>query len=240
MATLNSIAIKALLATGLAAGATPSGAEDHRSTVKGIYLDRDHHPTENGMRFDILLEHAAGGRAEAPVTQEFHSGDRIWLRMDVRNQVYVYVMNRTLSGGEKGIIIVRDDDRQRLPPAAELPRLVFGPEKALAGKSRRIPERKAMIFDQHPGIEKLYVVLSPQPLGIENMFDASGRLLSTGANRETVNDLNEKLATWSANADTALPEKDPAKGIVLDNYSYCVGRTPNAPLMVEITLRHTN
>jgi hypothetical protein len=215
-------------------------AEENRlPAVKGLYLDRAHNAGANGMRFDIELERPDGRRVEVPVTYEFHSGDRIWLRMDVRNHAYVYVLNRTLNGDDKGIATLRDEDQRRPPSPAELPRLVFGPEKLNRGTARLAPKTGALRFDNNPGIEKLYVILSPKPLQLDVTFDPEGRVLSDDSHRDAVENLDRRMAEWASNADVAVPDKNGAKGLDHDNYGYCVERRPNEVLMLELTVNHS-
>jgi hypothetical protein len=223
---------------------TAAGAGNGSLTAKNIFLDPQNHPNTVGIRYDVLLERPDRTRAEVAYTHEFKSGDRFWLRMDVMSPVYVYVLNRTFISQDKGIELVRDSDNAHTPPAGELPRLVFGPEKTAAGKSRIIPGSKAMAFDLQPGAETLYVVFSAQPLGLEAIFDKNGHISpSNGAVGAVLHDLNQKLAAWAANANFSAPPKEGAKGIVLDhgtdNNAYCVEQRPNQPVMVEVSLRHS-
>jgi hypothetical protein len=218
-------------------GGTAVAADEHMTTVKGIYLDREHQPNVNGMRFDILLEQPDGAKVEVPVTYEFRTGDRFWLRMDVRRPVYVYVLNRTLTG-DKGIAVVREEDMQRRPPEAEAPHLVFGPERLSRGVNKMAPKTAAMRFDQTPGIEKLYVIVSPKRLKVEQFFGPDGRMIIDDAHRDSLPNLDQNLNEWSGNADMAVPDKDGAKGVYQDNNGYCVSRKPDQALMFEITLRH--
>jgi len=227
-------AIAAIMLTGPA-----PGADGRLASVKNIYLDRAANPTANGMRFEIELERPDGTRLEVPVNYDFRSGDRIRLRMDVRNSVYVYVLNRTLTGEDKGIEIVREQDAQRRPTVAEAPRLVFGPEKLSRGSARVAPKRDVMRFDANPGIEKLYVILAPKPLKLESAFDREGRFIFDDP-KSPITDLDRRLYEWSNNADVAMPDKDGAKGGSADNYGYCVERRPSQAMMFEITLRHSS
>lgn len=235
---MSSLVLKGPLTAALIAG-TALAAADKFSEVKEIFLDREHHPTAIGMRYDIELERPDGSRMEVPVTYDFHSGDRIRLRVDVRSPAYVYVLNRTLNGPDRGISLVRDEDAQKPPAMSETPRLVFGPERLIPGATRIAPKSAAMRFDENTGIEKLYVVVSAKPLPLENMFDREGHLLFDRARRDSIGNLNRDLAAWSGNAKSAVPDKDGAKGLSQDNNGYCVERRPNEPLMQEISLRHS-
>jgi hypothetical protein len=87
MRTSYGITTAALAVCGMAlAGAGPA---DHWSTVKSAYYETERKPGLNGMRFDVLVEREDGSRREVPVNASLHSGDRFWLRSDVREPVYV-------------------------------------------------------------------------------------------------------------------------------------------------------
>ena len=232
--------MKTALAGALLASIAGAEGQKDLPAVKGIYLDREHHPTMNGMRFDIVLQQPDGSKAEVPVTFDFHTGDRFWLRMDMRNSAYVYVLNRTLPGGDKGIEAVRIDDQQRAPEPAQMPHLVFGPEKLNHGAARLAPKGKnmAMRFDRETGVEKLYVIVSPKPLQLEAFFGADGKMAVDATHHDAMQQLDQRLSEWNGNAQYAYPDKEGAKGIYQDNYGYCVERQPDRPFMFEITLNH--
>ncbi len=223
-----------LLAFGLVTLSISLAADDFDG-VRGLYLSTDH-PTILGMRFDIVWEGADGFRNEVPVSHNFHSGERFWLQMDVRTRSWVYVVNRTISGDEKGIILIREADRTKRPAASERPRLVLGAQALVPGAKRLFPDTgKALAFDDQTGTETLYVILSDHPLGLEHLFDHSGL-----AHEAHLGELDDKLLSWSRNATVAVPVEG-AKGFALtDTNAYCVQKRPNEPVMIEITLRHSH
>jgi len=228
--------VTALVARLMAVG---PGQGAQSESVKRLYFDRGGRPGLAGIRFDVLLERADGGRAEVPVTSEFHSGDRFWLKLDTRGTTFVYVLNRTLRGGDKGLGVLRDDDLRVAPPTADLPRLVYGPQRMSPGKSQLAPKAGALRFDSEAGIEKLYVILSPTPIDLEKQFRPDGQMFIEGEGAKGLRALDQRLLDWSANAEIAPPENTSGKGVEHDPNGYCVGRRPNEPLVVEITLWHT-
>jgi hypothetical protein len=238
----------------LLAAQTPGISQDangdkHLEGVKGIYIDRGAQPARVGSKFHILREGPDHKRSKVAVTTEFHSGDRIWLDLEVRTATYVYVINRTLAGSsDKGIEIVRDEDRQvERVSQTDQPSLVFA-QRIEPGKSRVVPsEPAAMKFDNTAGIEKLYVILSETEIPeLTAGFDQAGQMRQNKANKNGKNDTNAsalqsldtKLAKWKKNADVAIPQQG-TKAIVLDNNGYAVERNHGEPMMIELTLRHS-
>ena len=95
-------------------------------------------------------------------------------------------------------------------------------------------------MDQEPGIEKLYIVLSPDLVDMGKYFDLStGRLTRPGADSPAdpaiVSDLGHRMSEWSKNGDTAIPEAG-TKGITVEGYG--VSANSSRPALVEIDLRH--
>lgn len=213
-----------LLMTAFAAG------EDRQPlNAKAIYLNRERYPAEIGGRYHILLESPEGGQMEVPTSREFHSGERFWLRMEVRNPAFVYVLNRTRSSYRGA----------RISPAYadETPRLVFGPQGIERAGLHVIPNGAAMRFDENTGIEALYVVLSKTQLfEIENAFDHTG-LFTNGSDSGALISFEQQLASWLMNAASNSPATRP-KGVVADINSYVVARSSGQPIGFEVQLRH--
>lgn len=230
---------KTLILTMVSAVTMMAAPADDLKTLKGIYVDREQHPTTLGARFHIQLQRADGKKVNVPASYEFHTGDHFWLQVEVRTVVYVYVINRTITGADKALEVVRDEDGNRVPPPSEMPHLVFGPEKVEPGKFRSVPKTAAMAFDATPGIEKLYVILSPQRIPeLEQDFGPQGNVNTRDTDASALHNLDKSMAAWSNNAKQAVPMA--AKGVVLDDPDgYSVQQNPGEPILAEITLRHT-
>lgn len=212
--------------------AQASSASDHEApSARAMYLDRERFPAEIGSRYHILLAAPDGTQREVPVSHLFSSGERVRLRMEVRNPVYVYVLNRTrpyLKGATKA---PASESQQPL-------RLVFGPQGLDSTGLHVVPSGAAMRFDRNPGLEVLYVILSQSQLfEIESAFDHNGNLRSDG-DPGAVDALNRTLSCWLANANLDLPETRPTRGVDLDMNGYAVGRQAGQPVAFEIQLRH--
>lgn len=102
-----------------------------------------------GLRCSILLRQADGQYAEVAPGSVFHSGDHIRLSLLANESGYLYVIEQGSSGAWSPIF----------PPAGAVA------NKITAGQLQTVPSgERAFAFDQHPGDEKLYVILSHTPI----------------------------------------------------------------------------
>lgn len=102
-----------------------------------------------GLRCSILLRQADGQYAEVAPGSVFHSGDHIRLSLLANESGYLYVIEQGSSGAWSPTFP---------PPGAAA-------NKITAGQLQTVPSgERAFAFDQHPGDEKLYVILSRTPI----------------------------------------------------------------------------
>ena len=177
--------VSAAVVLSVAAGALLAA---NQAGAKGIYVDN----RETGVRFDVMLLRGAERRL-VPTSYEFVSGDKMLFQFALNRDACVYVLTRTIPGdgaaadrfaGSKGIEILRGDDLKAEQPTGEY-RLLFPLKKTglqnrlTAGVVHIVPGNGARFtMDQQPGIEKLYIVLSPTPVDILRYFDMeTGRML---------------------------------------------------------------
>ena len=234
----------------LAAVGFPLVAADG-TDAKGIYVEK----REIGVRFDVMLLRGSE-RHPVPTSYEFVSGDKMLFQFTVNRDAYVYVLTRTIPGdgigvqrfaGSKGIEVLLVEDVKAERPVGEY-RLLFPlrktglQNKLMADKVQTIPGNGARFtMDEEPGIEKLYIVLSPEPIDMGKYFDiATGRMMRPAANdnsvdRAVVSDLGHQMLEWSKNGETAIPEPG-TKGITVEGYG--VSANSARPALVEIDLRH--
>lgn len=102
-----------------------------------------------GLRCSILLRQADGQYAEVASGSIFHSGDHIRLSLLANESGYLYVIEQGSSGAWSPIFP---------PPGAVANKITAGQLQTVPGGER------AFAFDQHPGDEKLYVILSRTPI----------------------------------------------------------------------------
>ncbi len=101
-----------------------------------------------GIRYSILRREGSGS-AEVSPDAVFRSGDRIRLRVEVTSSGYLYVIHRGSSGVWK--------------PLFPAPETAGGDNRVERGKTYEIPSGYVFTFDEQPGQEKLFIVLSRRP-----------------------------------------------------------------------------
>jgi hypothetical protein len=104
-----------------------------------------------GLRCSVMLRDAGNEYTEVTPGTVFHSGDHIRLSFLANEPGYFYVIQQGSTGAWAPIF-----PPQSAPPDAN---------KVLAGQLQVVPSgTRAFAFDQHPGDEKLYVILSRTPI----------------------------------------------------------------------------
>jgi hypothetical protein len=103
-----------------------------------------------GLRYSILRNSGGDEYREAAPDTVFHSGDRIRVAVEANDAGYLYVAMKGASGAWKILF-----------PAAEV---AGGNNRVESGRSYTIPSPPGRFaFDQQPGEEQLFIVLSRQP-----------------------------------------------------------------------------
>jgi hypothetical protein len=118
---------------------TPSGDQ----VVPASYGNQPVYPL--GLRYSIL-KREGGESTEVTPGAVFRSGDRIRLRVEANSDGYLYIVHRGSSGVWKPLF-----------PSSEV---AGGSNKIEKGKSYEIPSGYVFTFDEQPGEEKLFIVLS--------------------------------------------------------------------------------
>ena len=117
-----------------------------------------------GLRCSVLLRGADNEYAEVTPGTVFHSGDHIRLSFLANEPGYFYVIQQGSSGAWSPIY----------PPRNANPEST----RIEAGKLQIVPSgTRSFAFNQQPGVEKLYVILSRTPI---DDIDRAIRNLSTG------------------------------------------------------------
>jgi hypothetical protein len=118
---------------------TPSGDK----VIPATYSNQPAYPL--GLRYSIL-KREGGESTEVGPGSVFRSGDRIRLRVEANADGYLYIVHRGSSGVWKPLF-----------PSSEV---AGGSNKIEKGKSYEIPSGYVFTFDEQPGEEKLFIVLS--------------------------------------------------------------------------------
>lgn len=123
-----------------------------------------------------------GRRVEVSPSHVFHNGDQVALRLLSSRDAFVYVFNRTITGDPDEIaprsLVLEDEIRQDGTAVLRGVRLLY-PEPGQVARLRAnvhtaIPARgKALTLADPVGVEKLYVVISPRPLDLSTLADAT-------------------------------------------------------------------
>lgn len=110
------------------------------------------------LRYTLEIEED-GKRSPAAATQGFESGDRFTLRVRPTADAYLYLF---VSDSEGGYTLVAPD----LEEDGSLPGAVAG------GADARLPAGTILRLDEEPGVERLYLLASTQPLDeVDDLFE---------------------------------------------------------------------
>lgn len=102
-----------------------------------------------GLRYSIVKQVAGGPAAEVDPDAVFRSGDRIRLAIESNDNAYLYIIQRGSTG-----------NWSLLFPS---PEISGGDNRIERGKHYLIPAGYWFAFDEEPGEEKLFIVLSRHP-----------------------------------------------------------------------------
>ncbi len=102
-----------------------------------------------GLRYSILKYDSSGAAEEEDVDAVFRTGDRIRLRVSVNEPGYLYVAHKGSSGSWRMLFPSEDLDG--------------GSNAVVPGREYDLPGRTRLVFDETPGEEKIFVVVSRAP-----------------------------------------------------------------------------
>lgn len=102
-----------------------------------------------GLRYSLLKYVGDNEFVEVDPEITFRSGEKIRLRVQSNDDAYLYVVMQGSSGAWRVMF-----------PAEEFGE---GSNRVLAGRVYDIPGRTRLVFDEQPGVEKLFVILTRQP-----------------------------------------------------------------------------
>jgi Domain of unknown function (DUF4384) len=189
-----------------------------------------------GLRYAVLRRDSRGQYNEVDADTNFHSGDRIRLKVDANTSGYLYVVMQGSSGTWKLLF-----------PSAEV---AGGSNLVHKGESRQIPsgERGQFVFDEQAGNEKLFIVLTRQPEpDLDKLIYSMGGTVTKDGTRSLVaqaslgDDVVSKLRAQMASRDLVFEKvaSSSADG-KFENAAYVVNPStaPDARLVVDIALKH--
>ena len=119
-----------------------------------------------GVRYS-LMKRTESGLVEVDPGGTFRAGDRIRVSIEVNDTAYLYIVNRGSSGAWKVLF-----------PS---PEVQDGDNRVEPGRRYQIPSGHVFTFDEQPGVEKLFLVLSRQPeADLENLIYTLSRRPASG------------------------------------------------------------
>jgi len=120
-------------------------------------------PIPLGLRYSILKRAEAGQSVEVDPQTAFRAGDKIRISVEVNDTGYLYIVNLGSSGAWKVLF-----------PS---PEIEGGDNLVKRGQRYEIPAGYTFTFDEQPGVEKLFVVVSrrPEPDLEKLIYSLSGR-----------------------------------------------------------------
>lgn len=194
-----------------------------------------------GIRYSILRREADQSVEVSP-DAVFHSGDRIRLRVEANGNGYLYIIHRGSSGVWKPLF-----------PSSDI---AGGDNRVEKGKAYEIPSGYVFTFDEQPGEEKLFIVLSRQPeKDLEGLIYSlsggekpaqppEGKLLLAQNLVNIDDDLVGKLRKVYAR-DLIIEKVDetsaaPAAGAAKEKAVYVVNpaRSADSRVVADVTLQH--
>ena len=242
--------VAGLVAAG--AGGGPRQAAGQSATPKGVFEEG----RQVGVKFQVLRERDGELRRVA-TTYPFRSGDRFKFEVETNRSVFVYVLNRTLTGDaqslrSKGIEEIRDDDRRDHSGSRRQYRLLYPgggsrPAAVPAGRRVQFPpgDDRYFVMDDQTGIEKIYLLASERRIDLSEYFDLEDGRQRTGRRPrrdgsiedDVLDQLNARLVQLKGNALAAFADEDAdSKGVEVSGYG--VVRDEGGPGTVEVSLRH--
>ena len=133
------------------------------ATMKGNVAVSAYSPSAIGLGYTLYMRDSTGGAVRVDPSQEFHAGDRIRLSLESNTDGYLYIFHTE-----------NDNDPEMLYPDV---RLEKGANRIQAHVPYEIPWNEPGVenwfkFDENPANERLYVVVSRQPLPMIPIGDA--------------------------------------------------------------------
>jgi hypothetical protein len=101
-----------------------------------------------GLKYSILKK-SGDNMNEIPVSSVFHAGDRIQINVQTNQTGYLYIISQGSSGTWKPMF-----------PSSEVE---SGSNQVNGFKTYIMPPKSRILFDEQPGIEKLFIILSRVP-----------------------------------------------------------------------------
>ncbi len=196
-------------------------------------------PGPLGLRYSIL-KRTGSGQEEVDAATVFHAGDRIRLSIEVNSPGRLYIVNRGSSGAWNVLF-----------PS---PEVAGGDNRVQPGMRYEIPSGHTFTFDERAGEEKLFIVLSRQPVpDLERLIYSLGESatpkpaeekpakLMLAANMTPIDDSLVGRLRRAYSRDLIIEKVDESTpGPRTEKAVYTVNPStkPDARLIADVTLNH--
>jgi hypothetical protein len=206
------------------------------------------------VKYSMQLERGGEARPVA-ASYQFRDRDRFRFLFEVSQTSFVYFLHRQLNGdpdsmerytGAKGISVVRDEDNRAPAPSGFTLLYPSNPSgvRLTARQPQRVPGNGDYFqLDTNPGVEKIVLVVSSQPLDMSGFVKKRSRTQPGGGSRndsdnDVLGQLRKDIEAMDANTVT-VNDQPSAKGICVGTCDgYSAPRNPGKPFLVNIDLRH--
>jgi hypothetical protein len=133
-----------------ASNPAPASKTKRRGSTIEVSVVPKEQPARNsfGLRYSVLKVIGQDMR-EVPPKTRFRKGDGIRIKVQTNNDGYLYVVHQGSSGTW---------DLMHPSPGSEK-----GGNRVVAGEEYLVPEDSLLRFDDRPGIEKLFLIVSREP-----------------------------------------------------------------------------
>jgi hypothetical protein len=181
------------------------------------------------LRYAILQPDQKGELQEVDPAKIFHTKEHFRFKFQSKDTAFLYVMIRQSQGSWKVLIPFKDMDES---------------DKTLIhGRVATIPSDRDLTFDNHPGVEELFVVLSKEPFqDLEHLMNSVRRPSQTSFPLVASADIEKLLNPLvSRGIDVeSISGQVPGAGAKPENAVYVANvKSPAAPrLVVSIVLKH--
>ncbi|MGO4880112.1 MAG: DUF4384 domain-containing protein [Bryobacteraceae bacterium] len=152
-----------------APAADPGQSAQHTEQPSAQIIRASYSNVPLGLRY-TLQKKTGEGAVNIPADTEFHSGDRIQLNLEVNDTGYLYIISQGTSGTWTALF-----------PSPEIEN---GDNRVQRGQVYTAPPGHVFTFSGKPGVERLFVIFSRQPVDeIDSLIYSlkGGRRAPTGA-----------------------------------------------------------
>ena len=130
--------------------ATPAAAVPTPTSAKAMYTSAATSGANPGLKYRVVQQTSTGGQSDADPATVFKSGDRVRFNFESNIDGYLYVVLQGSTG--RWTVLFPD------------PEINQGRNTIKRGERYDVPGDNWFLFDENPGTEQVFVILSKEPL----------------------------------------------------------------------------